>query len=202
MNTSLSASCEFNLGHLPAHELSHAKILYFTGYQLCTPNQKETVLKAVEVAKNNGVKVALDVSDPWVCQTFGDDIRKLIRDDVDLFFSNRDELKELYGTGKPEAILSEILEVSPKLTAAIKLGSQGCLIGTADRIVTVGAKKVNVVDTTGAGDMFAAGFIASWLKAKDLETCAESATTLAAEVIQHMGAKLRDEVLMDLRGRI
>ena len=160
-------------------------MLYVTGYVL-EPPLRDTVLGAVRAAKGAGNIVALDLSDPGVVQRQRDWLRSFVKEHVDIVFANEHEAEAF--TGKPP--LQALREMGAMTRVAIvKIGEKGCYIHR-DRTIHVPAHLVTAVDTTGAGDAFAAGFLHAWLLGKPLETCGDLGSLLASRVIQQVGARL------------
>ncbi len=195
MNTHLGASCCFDAMHMPQEEIKQAKIFHFCGYQWTGSGQKRCIQEAIVVANNSNTLVSFDVADPFVVSSFRDDFQSLIRTSADIVFANRDEAELLYPGMSLEAIGHTIADTGA--IAVIKLGSDGAFV--VDRhskeVILIEPHDVTVVDTTGAGDTFAAGFLYGLLNNKPLHTCGKIAATLATDVISRMGVHFSDTAL-------
>ena len=127
----------------------------------------------------------------------GDDFRQLISEGVDIVFANEEEAKMLYGCS-PEDSAKKI--AAQGATAVVKLGADGAIIHQGDEMHRVPAAKVkNVVDTNGAGDIYAAGFLYGLVSGRSLPDCGKIAAALAADVISHIGVTVSDNALATAR---
>lgn len=187
MNTYLGASVGLVPDDLDKALLARADWLYLEGYLFDTPEAKEAYARAIAATKGGGGKVSITVSDPFCVDRHRSDFRRLIRDETDLLFANRDEILSLYETEDLEAALMQAAEDVD--LAAITLSDEGAVIVRGAERIRVPAKPVSVVDTTGAGDLFAGGVLAGLAKGADLETCAKMGCAAAGEIISHIGAR-------------
>ena len=189
MNTYLGASCHYDESQDVYESVKTSQFFHFSGYQWSSPAQKKVALKAIQIAKKHGCLVSFDLADPFVVKAHKKEFLDLLDGHIDLFFGNREETSILFdGLSWPS-----ILEKDPKkenIIAVIKLDADGALIYNKGREVVVPAHPTSVVDTTGAGDMFAAGFLFGLSKQLNLATCGHLASILASDVISHMGATL------------
>lgn len=189
MNTYLGASCHYDECSDVYESVKKSQFFHFSGYQWSSPRQKKVALKAIEIAKEHGCLVSFDLADPFMVKAHKKEFLDLIDGQVDLFFGNREETALLFdGLSWPT-----ILEKDPKkqnIIAVVKLDADGALVYHKGHEFVVPAHPVSVVDTTGAGDMFAAGFLFGLSKQLDLIACGQLASILASDVISHMGATL------------
>ena len=194
MNTYLGAS-QF----LPASALDHAaiassKVLYLEGY-LWDPEQPRAAMRqAIAAARAAGRKVAFTLSDPFVISRHGDDFRALIAEgQIDILFCNEAELAAMTGEEDCEAGLRKLAPQVPLLV--VTRSEKGALAVSGEERADVFAEPVEaVVDTTGAGDQFAAGFLAGHVRGESLETCLRMGAIAAAEVIGHIGPRPEADV--------
>ena len=194
MATELGASCLYNEASLPTEELGSSAIFHLTGYQWSTETQKSAVIKAATYAREQGIEVSFDVADPFMVGLYRDAYRNFIKNTATIVFANAEEAKALYGS------VDEALdEISSTAIAVIKLGADGAKVKTKHESFSVPAHKVDVVDTTGAGDMFAGGFLYGHLQRNDLKSCAHMASRMASEVIQNLGASLNSDAIRDAK---
>lgn len=188
MNTFLGACTELGPEDIDEDIIAASDVLYIEGYQWDTPKAKEAIRKACGAAKSAGNKVALSLSDPFVVDRHRDDLLQLIFENVDLLFGNEEEVFRLYQTRDFDTAVYK-LRASNTL-ACMTLGSRGALVVDTMTTATVPAAPVDkVVDTTGAGDLFAAGFLYGYTSGRDLTRCAKIGALAAAEIISHMGAR-------------
>jgi sugar/nucleoside kinase (ribokinase family) len=189
MNTFLGAS-QF----LPESALDHAliadgAILYLEGYLWDPEEPRRAMRKAIDVARAAGRKVAFTLSDVFCISRHGDDFRKLIADGlIDILFANENEL---YALAQSEDFDAAVAAIAPLVTTLVATRSEkGALAVSGGEKVTVSAEPIErVVDTTGAGDLFAAGFLHGQAQGKDLATSLKLGAICAGEIISHVGAR-------------
>ncbi|TRO95932.1 adenosine kinase [Glycocaulis profundi] len=188
MNTFLGASTEFTEADVDADKVAAAKITYLEGYLYDRPEAKAAFARAADIARQAGRKVALTLSDSFCVDRHRADFRELIKGRIDLLFANEAELKSLYQTEDFDAALEAVR--ADTAVAAVTRSAKGAVIVAGTETVAVSAEPVDtLVDTTGAGDLFAAGFMVGWAGGSDLEVCGRLGAMAAAEVISHYGAR-------------
>lgn len=189
MNTYLGASVLFNAADVDAQTVSEAGILYLEGYLFDREEAKTAFVHAAEVAARSGCKVSLTLSDSFCVDRHRDSFRHLIKNHTDILFANEAELLALYKTDDFDAALVALRKDSP--LAAVTRGAHGStVIAEGVERIDVPAEPVrDVVDTTGAGDQYAAGFLFGLSRRLPLETCAQLGHIAAAEVISHYGPR-------------
>lgn len=192
MNTNLGASRLLTPDMVPTDVVKQAQVFHFCGYQWDTDDQIKTIQEAIKVAKSAGVKVSFDVADPFVIQRHKEAFLDLIAQDADIVFANKEEAKMLFGCD-PEQAARKVAETGA--LAVIKQGGDGAIIAKGSEVVRVPVVPTTVVDTTAAGDMFAAGFLYGFTRGKDLATCGKAAATVASDVISRVGATVAPEAL-------
>ena len=182
MFTFLGACRLLDTSDVPLKAASKADYVYLTGYNWDTPNQEAAAKAAAGEAKKAGKKVCLDVADPFVAQRYGDSFRSWCPGRLDILFANHEELKSLTGVAGPdEAILEAAMAYAPLVI--MKTGKDGCYIREGGTVLKIPGEKVQAVDTTAAGDSFAAGFLFGLLRGKSLEVCGKIANRLAAQMV-------------------
>jgi sugar/nucleoside kinase (ribokinase family) len=188
MNTYLGVSTLLSFDDLDAGIIGAGAILYLEGYLFDRDEAKQAFRTAASIAHAQGRVVALTLSDSFCVDRHRDDFRALVREEIDLLFANEDELKSLYEVADfDEAV--QLLRHDCHI-AAVTRSEKGSVIVTRDDIHAVPAAPVaQVVDTTGAGDLFAAGFLRGLTQGKDLTSCARIGAIAAAEVISHVGPR-------------
>jgi sugar/nucleoside kinase (ribokinase family) len=169
--------------------IGRAAISYLEGYLWDPKDAKDAFVKAAKIAHEAGRQVALTLSDAFCVDRYRDEFLDLMRKGtVDIVFANEGELKSLYQTADFHAALGQ-LRNDAKL-AAVTRSEQGCVVVTAAGVTPVPAFPIDkLVDTTGAGDLFAAGFLVGLARQADHTTCGKFGALAAAEVIQHIGAR-------------
>lgn len=169
--------------------------LYIEGYALFN---RELMRKALELAKSANLKVCLDLAAPEIVRSAQDILPELLRDYVDAVFANELEAEMFAGTSDPQAGLAALAELCP--LAVVKIGRQGAWLQERGKeAIHVEAKVVQAVDTTGAGDLWAAGFLYGWLNGWPLRSAAELGALVASEVVQVTGAVMPDATWARLR---
>lgn len=188
MMTFLGASTEMTPEDLGAQSLGAAKVLYIEGYLWDQPAAKAAVQKAADMARVAGAKVAFSLSDTFCVERHRAEFQSLIKDHVDILFANEGEIMSLFETtsfDEAAEAAAAVVEV-----AALTRGAEGSVALAEGKWVEVEAEVVDdIIDTTGAGDLYAAGFLYGWSNGRDLETCAKLGGLAAAEVISHLGAR-------------
>ncbi|MEP1144905.1 MAG: adenosine kinase [Henriciella sp.] len=188
MNTFLGASVEFSPEDVDPKTVEAAGILYLEGYLFDKDAAKAAFVHAAEIAHAAGRKVSLTLSDSFCVDRHRDSFRHLIRTQVDILFANEEELLSLYETRDFDAALEQ-LQAETGL-AAVTRGEKGSVIISDGDPIIVSAEPVSaVIDTTGAGDQYAAGFLFGVARGLPLATCARLGHIAAAEVISHYGPR-------------
>ncbi len=188
MNTHLGACVELTEADIDPALVAASRITYLEGYLFDPPQAKEAFRKAARLAREAGRKVALTLSDTFCVQRYHAEFLELIRDHIDILFANEAEMEALYpGTalGEAASILAGQVEI-----AAITRSEKGSLLVRGGERVEVSAQPVaQLVDTTGAGDLYAAGVLFGLNRGLDLAECGRLGSIAAAEVISHYGAR-------------
>lgn len=189
LNTYLGAAQDLHQNDIDAEAVASAAIIYLEGYLWDPRNAKDAFLKAASIAHDTRRQVALSLSDSFCVDRWRDEFLHLVRTGtIDMLFANESELRSLYQTADFDTA-SAALRKDSRL-AVVTRSEKGCVILASDKIVEVPASQVErVVDTTGAGDLFAAGFLFGLARGFDYEACGRLGALAAAEVIQHLGAR-------------
>lgn len=185
--THLGAAVELNAEDILPDKFNGYDILYLEGYLIIN---KPLVEKACSVAKEKKMKVALDLASYNVVDAKLDDFKDVISKYIDIIFANEEEARSFTGKGPEEALksISEMCEV-----AVVKAGSEGSWIRKGEETIKIGTRKVELKDTTGAGDLYASGFLYGYASGKDLELCGLYGSVLASHVIETVGARMGSE---------
>jgi sugar/nucleoside kinase (ribokinase family) len=191
MNTHLGVCQDYRQEFLPLDDIRRSKIFFTTGYIWDTPSQIEAIERALAVAREAGCKVALDLADPFAVNRSREVLHRHIEEGLDVLFSNAEEARILTDLPSDEAcrVMARTVDI-----AVVTDGAHGAWIGHGEELIHIESHNVTVVDTTGAGDCFAAGFLVGLVREQSLEMCGELATLLAADTIGHLGVKLSDDI--------
>ncbi|MEZ5690067.1 MAG: adenosine kinase [Rickettsiales bacterium] len=168
--------------------IANSKILYIEGYLWDTEDAKSAIRSSITLAKQYNKKVAFTLSDTFCVQRHRDEFLGLVNNDIDILFANEDEIKALYETDDFD---NAVMKIKGKIEiAAITRSEKGSIVVTEDTIETAPAEKIhNVVDTTGAGDLYASGFLFGVSRGWDLLNCAELGNKCAGRIITQLGAR-------------
>jgi sugar/nucleoside kinase (ribokinase family) len=189
MNTYLGAAQNLSPADIDPAQIAASAIVYLEGYLWDPKDAKDAFLKASKIAHDNGRTVALTLSDAFCVGRYRDEFLDLIRSKtVDLVFANEAELQSLYETDDFDKALVQLRNDAG--LAVVTRSEKGCVVASSGSTVAVPAFPVEkVVDTTGAGDLFAAGFLFGLVRGVNHEQAGRLGTLAAAEIIQHLGAR-------------
>ncbi len=191
MNTYLGANREFSEKDINPGLIADADYFYFTGYMWDTENQKKAILKTIDIAEENNTKIIFDVADPFAVSRNRDDFLRLIENHAYITLANGEEARILfdnYDAGECAKSLGKLCSV-----AAVKNGKHGSYIAANNTVMAIPVKGKTPVDTTGAGDTYAAGFILGLCRNYSLYDSALLASFLAGEIVQQHGAQFSTE---------
>lgn len=192
MNTYLGACVNLGPEDVDEAVVKNSRVTYLEGYLWDPPRAKEAFVKAAKVAHAAGRKVSLSLSDAFCVDRHRAEFRDLVAGHVDILFANESEIKSLYETESFDAALQEVRGKCE--IACLTRSEKGSLIVAGDEVHVIDAERVGppgaqVVDTTGAGDLYAAGFLYGWTHGFGLARAGRIASLAAAEAISHVGAR-------------
>ena len=187
MNTYLGACTSFDEADVLAQTVQSARITYLEGYLFDPPAAQQAFRRASALAHEAGRLVALSLSDPFCVGRHRAAFRELVADDIDILFANEEEVLSLYETDDFE-LAAQRAGTDVDL-AVLTRSAKGSLIVSNGTQTVVAAEPVHVVDTTGAGDAYAAGFLAGLIRDLPLAECGRIGAVAAAEIISHFGAR-------------
>ncbi len=188
MNTYLGCSPALDKGEITAEHIERAKILYLEGYLFDREEARAAFHTACDIARTADTLISLSLSDTFCVDRHRDAFRHLIETRVDILFANEDELRALTGAENTTDAAIELAD--NKRTIVITRGAGGSFISHRSESHTILPQPVQeVVDTTGAGDLYAAGFLYGYARGLKIETCGMLGSIAAAEVISHIGAR-------------
>lgn len=187
MNTYLGASSTLGPGDVDEALVASARVTYLEGYLWDPPPAKEAFLKAARIAHEAGRKVALTLSDAFCVDRYRESFLDLVEHHVDVLFANQAEILSLYQVSSFDDALQRVrghCEI-----AALTRSAKGSVVAGGDEVHVIDAAPARVIDTTGAGDAYAAGFLFGLTSGRDLAVCGRIGAIAAAEVISHVGAR-------------
>lgn len=189
LNTFLGAAAEFGPEDVDPALIAAGQVTYLEGYLWDQPRAKAAFRHAARLAHAAGRRVALTLSDGFCVERHRDDFLALVDDEVDILFANEQEICALYEVGEFDDALQRVNHHCE--VAVLTRSEKGSVIVSGDEVHVVDAAPVpgGVVDTTGAGDLYAAGFLFGFTHGYDLGTCGRLGAVAAAEVIAHLGAR-------------
>ena len=196
MSTYLGACTGLGPNDIDTARIGSAQVTYVEGYLWDAPEAKKAVLKAFDAAHAAGREVSITLSDSFCVGRYRDEFRALIKDKVDILFANEDEIKSLYQVDTFEQALAAA-RAENKICALTRSEKGSMIVKGSETYAVPAAPVAKVVDTTGAGDLYAAGFLYGYTRGKPLAECARLGGIAAAEVISHVGAR-PERALKDL----
>ena len=188
MNTFLGANLDLTSNEIDETHLVNSQWLYLEGYLVTDEPRTDVAVRAIEFAKANQIKTSLSLSDPFVVQEFGDNLRKVIGNGIDLLFCNSDEAKSFTNTHSNEAAVEQLKKYAK--TFVITRGAGGSLAYDGTGLVQTPGVSANVVDTNGAGDMFAGAFLYAINAGHPTAFAAKFANEAAARVVSQFGPRI------------
>jgi sugar/nucleoside kinase (ribokinase family) len=189
MNTYLGISQELTEEDIDMGIISNSSILYLEGYLWDLDNAKKAIKKSISAAKSSETIVAFSISDAFCVDRFREEFIDLIDNSADLIFANETEIKSLYETSDINIAIKKCQETNKIF--AVTLGDKGAKVIHKNEVIDIKSEIIEkLVDTTGAGDLFAAGFLTEYIRTQDLESCGKEGVKMASIIIQKFGARL------------
>ncbi len=189
MNTYLGACVELGPEDVEADVVANSQVTYFEGYLWDPPRAKDAIRECARIAHKNDREVSMTLSDSFCVDRYRAEFLELMRSGtVDIVFANRAELLSLYETEDFDAAIHQI--AGDCKLAAITLSEHGSVIVHGDKRVSIDAVQIpRLVDTTGAGDLYAAGFLHGYTKGMELDVCGKLGSLAAGSIIQQIGPR-------------
>lgn len=188
MNTFLGACTQLTEDDVDENLIANSKVTYLEGYLFDEPKAKAAFFKAADLVKKHNRKLSLTLSDPFCVVRYRDEFMNLVENHVDILFTNEEELKELTQISNTDQAIEAIRGKCDII--AVTLGKKGSVIVTKDGTIRIEAvPPKQLVDTTGAGDSYAAGFLFGYTEGKPLAECGRLGSIAASEIISHMGPR-------------
>ena len=188
MNTYLGACTGLGPSDIDTSVVAAAQVTYVEGYLWDEPEAKKAVLKAFDTAHAAGKLVSITLSDSFCVDRYRDEFRSLVRDKIDILFGNESEIKSLYQVDSFDKAM-EAARKEAKIAALTRSEKGSVVIKGSETYEVPAAPVAKVVDTTGAGDLYASGFLYGFTRGKPLAECARLGGIAAAEIISHVGAR-------------
>lgn len=195
MLTNLGVSSTLGPDDVNEEEIKKAKYVYIEGYLFTGESTKAAAMKAIELAKKNNVKVAFTVSDPFLINLFKDEFWALIQGPVDLLFCNLDEARSLTGKEDPIECAHEIHKHAENV--ALTLGGDGSILMHEGEVIPIEGVDTKAIDTTGAGDMYAAGILYGITNGLTWKQSGHLASHAAARIVSQLGARMEKPFTQD-----
>ncbi|OGY48262.1 MAG: hypothetical protein A3D39_00155 [Candidatus Buchananbacteria bacterium RIFCSPHIGHO2_02_FULL_39_17] len=183
----LGAGIHFAKEDIIEEDIKESKVLHIEGYQL-EGNTQAVILHAMQIAKKHGTKISIDLADPGLIRRQKDILQQVVHEFADIVFVNETEAKEFTGYEETQAaqVLGQQVEI-----AIVKIGKQGSIISHQNQITYIAPITANAIDTTGAGDTYAAGFLYGYCKGWPIEKAGKLGSVLAAKIVEQKGVKLK-----------
>ncbi len=190
MCTDLGAASLLSVSDLNGGVIQSSKVTYMEGYLFDRPEAQRAFVRAAEFAHDSGHKVAITLSDPFCVDRHRDAFRELVAKHIDILFANEDEILSLYEAERFDDALQALHKLGHVNIACLTRSEKGSVIVHDGEVHVIDAEPVReIVDTTGAGDLYAAGFLFGYTRGLDLGLCGRIAAICAAEIISHNGAR-------------
>ncbi|MCP3936897.1 MAG: adenosine kinase [Actinomycetia bacterium] len=194
MSTYLGASVSLAPDDIDPSLIRRGKILFLEGYLWDPPHAKAAMRAASELAVDNGQKVALTLSDSFCVERHRDSFLHLVDNSVDVLFANEAEALSLFEVDNLEAVYDRAAQ-SVEIAVITRSEKGSVVVAGGERVVVAAEPVAKVVDTTGAGDLYASGFLIGLARGADMATCARLGSIAAAEIISHMGPRPEADLL-------
>ncbi len=180
----LGAARNLSAADVSEDHVKKSKILHSTAYEI--ESAREAVFHSMDVARSNGTKISFDLADPFLIKRQFSEITKVLNNGVDFIFANEAEALAFTGLADPFEAVNELFKYAE--IAVVKIGAKGSLIKQNQILIQAPIYPTKVIDTTGAGDLYAAGFLWGCTRNKSLETCGKIGAFMASKVISQIGA--------------
>jgi Sugar kinases, ribokinase family len=194
--TYLGAACEIEASDLKPEMFDGYDIFHIEGYLV---QNHDLIRTAIQLAKQCGLKVSIDLASYNVVDANIDFLKEIVREFVDIVFANEEEARSFTGKEPEEALIhiSDHCDI-----AVVKVGKEGSHIKSGDEQVQIKPRLANAIDTTGAGDLYAAGFLFGLANDYSLEVCGKIGSLVSGNVVEVLGAKMNDEVWAEIHSEI
>jgi len=188
MNTYLGVTVNIDETAVSEEAIKNSKYVYMEGYLVASDTGKAAAIKAANIAKSANVPTVLTLSDPNMVEFFGDGLREMAGDNLDLLFCNDDEARKMTGASSVEAAADALKSMAKRFV--ITMGADGSAVYDGNALHKVATEKVDVIDTNGAGDMYAGAFLYGLTHDMSFVESAELANRAASKIVTHFGPRL------------
>ena len=199
MNTFLGSSETLSAKEIDQEALKNSEWFYVEGYLVTDKKRTVATKQAVEFAKEQGVKIAISLSDPFVVDVFGDALRDVMGSEVDLVFCNKDEALSFTGSDDLDSAIEKLKMITKSF--AITDGANGAIIFDGEAVVRSEGVPAKAIDTNGAGDMFAGAFVYAITSGKKYDWAARLANDCASRVVSKFGPRLELEDFSEIKAK-
>lgn len=199
MNTFLGITREISVAELDEQALRDSAYVYIEGYLVPEPDARAAAVRAREVASASGVRTALTLSDVNMVEYFRDGLMEIIGDGLDMVFSNEDEARLMFGADSVEECIDGLKSIATCF--AMTRGARGAMVFDGNKLYDIPARRVEALDTNGAGDIYAGAFMHGLTSGMAFADCGELAGYAATTLVQQMGARLSLEQMQAARAR-
>ncbi|WP_420580132.1 adenosine kinase [Reichenbachiella sp.] len=196
MNTFLGITSDFSVAEIDEEAIKQSEYIYSEGYLVPSPSGREAMLKGMEIARANGVKVALSFSDPSMVKFFKKEMEEVVGEGVDLLFCNEEEAMLYTDTDNLLEAREALKKVANRF--AITLGKNGATIFDGDTFIDIESYEVNAIDTNGAGDMFAGAFMFGITNGHSYAEAGKLASLASSKVVSQFGPRLETAQAKDV----
>lgn len=200
MNTFLGASETVSVNELDEEALKQSQYAYIEGYLVTSDSGRAAAIKLRELAEQHKVKTAFTLSDPAMVQFFGDGLKAMIGNRVNLLFCNKDEALGFTGTDSLEQAVDALKDYADEF--AITLGNEGALIYDGEKTLNIAPHTVTAIDSNGAGDMFAGAFLYAITHGYSHQQAGDLASAASAQVVSQYGPRLQAQQHLDILKRV
>lgn len=200
MNTYLGISETLSVNEINEEAITSSEYVYIEGYLVSSPTGKAAAIKLREIAEQANVKTSLSLSDPAMVQFFGDGLKEMIGEKVDLLFCNGDEAMGFTETTTVSEAAEKLKSVAN--TFAITLGAEGALLFDGNEFINIKSHTVKAIDTNGAGDLFAGAFLYAITQGHSFETAGNLASAASAKLVTQFGPRLSAEQHQEIKSAV
>jgi sugar/nucleoside kinase (ribokinase family) len=200
MNTFLGISGSLSVMEMDWDALKQSQYLYLEGYLVTSPSAKAACIEAKAIAEQSGVKTCLSLSDPNMAKFFKDGLKEMLGNGVDLLFANEAEAMEMAGTEDFNQAIAYCKTIAKRF--ALTRGGDGSVIFDGENLLTIATPKVHPIDTVGAGDMYAGGFLYGLTHGMDYQKAGELGSQAAAKIVTSYGPRLKTDILQGILKKV
>ena len=196
MNTFLGITRQISVVELDETAIKDSEYVYIEGYLVPEVNARAAAVKACQIARANATRTSLTLSDPNMVNFFKQGLQEIIGDGLDMVFSNEEEARLMFGATSIEECVEGLKSISHQF--AMTRGPKGAMVFDGNKLYDIPARKVDALDTNGAGDIYAGAFLHGLTHGMQFAVCGELAGYAATTLVQQMGARLTNEQMTEV----